>query len=110
MANCCTESGGECSASEEKFSTSALLENVAALNSLKLTVKKLRVESGAARIQPWSSENYSGRPKFPNLPRFSYDSVVSVACKLLRIREISLDCCANDCTHGKTRSHSKSPR
>lgn len=38
----------------EKFSTSALLKNFVALNSLKLTVKKLRVESGAARIQPWS--------------------------------------------------------
>lgn len=53
-----------------KFSTSALLKNVVALNSLKVTVKKLRAENGVARIQPWSSENYSRRPKFPNLPRF----------------------------------------
>lgn len=53
-----------------KFSTSALLKNVVTLNSLKVTVKKLRAENGAARIQPWSSENYSRHPKFPNLPRF----------------------------------------
>ena len=52
-----------------KFSTSALPKNVV-LNSLKVTVKKLRAENGVARIQPWSSENYSRRPKFPNLPRF----------------------------------------
>jgi hypothetical protein len=34
-----------------KFSTSALLKNVVALNPVKVTVKKLRAENGAARIQ-----------------------------------------------------------
>jgi len=59
----------ECASSSRNFSTSALPKNVV-LNSLKVTVKKLRVENGVTRIQLWSSENYSRRLKFPNLPRF----------------------------------------
>lgn len=63
----------------EKFSTSALLKNVVALNSLKLMVKKLHASEVAQHVFNRGVPKIIRDVRSFRICRGSYDSVVSVA-------------------------------
>lgn len=79
-----------------KFSTT-LLKNAGALNPLKVTVEKLRVENSARHVFNRGVPKIIRDVRSFRIFRCSRD-VARVAYKVMRIREVSSGCCTNDCT------------